>query len=160
MKLAIMAAGRLKEEIEQTHFRRYEDLFRAAARGVRLPPLHMIEFAESRAGSAEDRKAEEARAFLNKRPAGSVLIALDEGGELLFSAELARLIQRHRESAAPALAFCIGGPDGHGPALLEAASLKLSLGRITLPHGLARIVTAEQLYRALTILQGHPYHRA
>jgi 23S rRNA (pseudouridine1915-N3)-methyltransferase len=160
MQIAIMAAGRLKEEIEQAHFRRYEDLFRAAARGLRLPPLQMIEFSESRAGIAETRKAEEARAFLGKRPAGSALIALDESGELLSSPELARLIQRHREAAAAALVFCIGGADGHGAALLGAAARTLSFGRITLPHGLARIVLAEQLYRALTILQGHPYHRA
>ncbi len=58
------------------------------------------------------------------------------------------------------MAFLIGGPDGHGSALLDAATLKLSLGAMTLPHGLARIVLAEQLYRAATILSGHPYHRA
>jgi 23S rRNA (pseudouridine1915-N3)-methyltransferase len=58
------------------------------------------------------------------------------------------------------MAFLIGGPDGHGPAVLAATSLRMSLGPMTLPHGLARIVLVEQLYRAATILAGHPYHRA
>ena len=57
-------------------------------------------------------------------------------------------------------AFLIGGPDGHGESVLESAQLKLALGPMTLPHGLARIVLAEQLYRTATILSGHPYHRA
>jgi 23S rRNA (pseudouridine1915-N3)-methyltransferase len=57
------------------------------------------------------------------------------------------------------VAFAIGGPDGHGDSLKAAAHFQLSLGRMTLPHGLARIVLTEQLYRAVTIMQGHPYHR-
>jgi 23S rRNA (pseudouridine1915-N3)-methyltransferase len=160
VKITILACGRLKDAAEQEHLRRYARLFDAAARGLRLPPLGIAEFPESRAQTAGLRKAEEARAFAERVPPGAVLLALDEGGELLTSAGLAALLRKHRECGAPELAFAIGGPDGHGEALLAAAAARLSLGRITLPHGLARIVLAEQLYRALTILGGHPYHRA
>ena len=65
-----------------------------------------------------------------------------------------------RDSGAKCLGLLIGGPDGHGEAVLSAARLKLSFGAMTLPHGLARVVLTEQLYRAATILSGHPYHRA
>ncbi|MGD8423004.1 MAG: 23S rRNA (pseudouridine(1915)-N(3))-methyltransferase RlmH, partial [Methyloceanibacter sp.] len=64
------------------------------------------------------------------------------------------------DSAVPGLAFVLGGPDGLGQAVVDRATLLLSLGAMTLPHGLARIVLAEQLYRAMTIIAGHPYHRA
>lgn len=160
MRIIILAAGRLKDEIEQAHFRRYAALFDAAARGLRMPPLQMIEFSESRVATAERRKADEARDFAARTPSGARLLALDAGGELLTSPALAALLQHHREAATPALVFAVGGPDGHDAALLSSATAKLSFGRITLPHGLARIVLAEQLYRALTIIAGHPYHRA
>lgn len=160
MKIVIMAAGRLREDAEQAHYRRYEELFKAAARTLRLPALSLTEVAESRASTAMLRKNEEAQAFLGRMPSGAMLVALDERGEAITSPELANLIQKARETAPPALVFAIGGPDGHGAPLLEAAARKIAFGRITLPHGLARIVLVEQLYRALTILQGHPYHRA
>lgn len=160
MRIAIAAVGRLRDDVEQAHFRRYETLFNAAARPLKIPPLQLFEFGESRAPNAERRKADEAEALLAKLPAGGRLIALDEGGELITSEGFAALLQQSREEAVPALVLAIGGPDGHGAALLDGAARKLSLGRITLPHGLARIVLAEQLYRALTILAGHPYHRA
>jgi 23S rRNA (pseudouridine1915-N3)-methyltransferase len=160
VRIVILAAGRLKDDIEQAHFRRYAALFDGAARGLRMPPLQMIEFAESRAPTAERRKADEARDFASRITPGARTMALDAGGELLTSPALAALLQHHREAATPALIFAVGGPDGHDATLLSAATAKLSLGRITLPHGLARIVLAEQLYRALTILAGHPYHRA
>jgi len=78
----------------------------------------------------------------------------------MSSEAFARWIAEERDAGTKALGFLIGGPDGHGDAALSAAKLKLSLGPMTLPHGLARIVLAEQLYRAATILAGHPYHRA
>ena len=65
-----------------------------------------------------------------------------------------------RDDGRAALVFLIGGPDGHGDEVLRSADLSLSLGRMTLPHGLARVVLAEQIYRAVTILAGHPYHRS
>jgi 23S rRNA (pseudouridine1915-N3)-methyltransferase len=87
-------------------------------------------------------------------------VALDGGGRALSSEAFARWLAERRDGGMKTLAILIGGPDGHGAAALEGAALRLSLGAMTLPHGLARIVLAEQLYRAATILAGHPYHRA
>ena len=85
---------------------------------------------------------------------------LDERGKALTSPAFAQLLGKIRDDGAGTLAILIGGPDGLAPAVREAAHIKLSFGAMTLPHGLARIVLAEQLYRAATILAGHPYHRA
>jgi 23S rRNA (pseudouridine1915-N3)-methyltransferase len=93
------------------------------------------------------------------REAG-VVIALDERGKALTSEAFARLIARTRDDGVKTAAILIGGPDGLAPAVREAAQMKVSFGAITLPHGLGRIELAEQLYRAATILTGHPYHRA
>ena len=85
---------------------------------------------------------------------------LDVKGKALGSEAIAKTLAAIRDDGNKSAAVLIGGPDGMSPSLLEATKLRLSLGAITLPHGLARIVLAEQLYRAATILSGHPYHRA
>ncbi len=158
MKISILAVGRLKSGAEQTQFNRYFDLFNAAARNLRIQPISVVEIGESRSLSVEERKDEEAGTLLSKLGA-SRLIALDEQGQMLTSYEFTAMFSRLRDEALD-VAFAIGGPDGHGEAVKQAAHFQLSLGRMTLPHGLVRIVLAEQLYRAVTILQGHPYHRA
>ena len=78
----------------------------------------------------------------------------------MSSESFASFIAETRDSGIKSCTFLIGGPDGHGEPALKAAQLRLSLGSLTLPHGLARVVLIEQLYRAATILSGHPYHRA
>jgi|SRR5208337_2261161 len=158
MKISILAVGRLKSGAEQTQFNRYFDLFNAAARNLKISPISVVEIAESRSGSVEERKDEEAEALLAKL-GSSRLVALDEQGQMLTSYEFTAMFSRLRDEALD-VAFAIGGPDGHGEALKQAAHFQLSLGRMTLPHGLVRIVLTEQLYRAVTIMQGHPYHRA
>ena len=92
-------------------------------------------------------------------PQGCLRLALDERGRSFDSAGFARQLAEWRESGRD-LAFLIGGADGLSAALKESAAMLLSLSRLTLPHGLARVVLAEQLYRAHTILAAHPYHRA
>jgi 23S rRNA (pseudouridine1915-N3)-methyltransferase len=158
MKISILAVGRLKSGAEQTQFNRYFDLFNASARNLKMPPLAVFEISEGRAESAAERMEAEAEELL-KRVGPARLVALDEDGKSLTSYEFTAMISRLRDEALDA-AFAIGGPDGHGEALKKAAHFQLSLGRMTLPHGLARIVLAEQLYRAMTIIQGHPYHRS
>lgn len=158
MKISILAVGRLKSGAEQTQFNRYFDLFNASARNLRMPPMVVTEIAEGRSESAAERKNAEAEELL-ARVGGSRLVSLDEQGQLLTSYEFTAMMSRLRDEALD-VSFAIGGPDGHGEALKTAAHFQLSLGRMTLPHGLVRIVLAEQLYRALTIMQGHPYHRA
>jgi 23S rRNA (pseudouridine1915-N3)-methyltransferase len=158
MKISILAVGRLKSGAEQTQFNRYFDLFNAAARNLKIAPISVIEISEGRSDAAAERKEAEAQELLSKLGA-SRLIALDEQGQMLSSYEFTAMFSRLRDEALD-VTFAIGGPDGHGESLKDAAHFQLSLGKITLPHGLVRIVLAEQLYRALTIIQGHPYHRA
>ncbi len=158
MKISILAVGRLKSGAEQTQFNRYFDLFNAAARGLKMPPMTVAEIGEGRSDFVAERKEAEAQELL-KKVGGSRLVALDEQGQTLTSYEFTAMMSRLRDEALD-VAFAIGGPDGHGEAIKKAAHFQLSLGRMTLPHGLVRIVLAEQLYRAMTIMQGHPYHRA
>jgi 23S rRNA (pseudouridine1915-N3)-methyltransferase len=157
MKISILAVGRLKSGAEQTQFNRYYDLFNASARNLGITPLSIIEIGESRAATPELRKEDEAEELLAKLGRNR-LIVLDEGGKEVTSYEFTAMFSRLRDEALD-VAFAIGGPDGHGESLKSAAHFQLSLGRMTLPHGLVRIVLTEQLYRAVTIMQGHPYHR-
>jgi 23S rRNA (pseudouridine1915-N3)-methyltransferase len=158
MRLIVAAVGRLKEP-ERALFDRYAKRFDAAGRRLGLGPVKLSEIAESRLSTPELRNADEAARLLKAANAAEVTVALDAEGRALSSAAFARWLAARRDGGMKALAFVIGGPDGHGTAALDAATLKLSLGAMTLPHGLARIVLAEQLYRAATILAGHPYHR-
>jgi 23S rRNA (pseudouridine1915-N3)-methyltransferase len=98
-------------------------------------------------------------ALLRAVPARGRVWALDEHGAELSSAELAERLKRYMDAAEPGLTFAIGGADGLPAQLLERAHLRWSLGRLTLPHRLARLILIEQLYRAVSILRGEPYHR-
>lgn len=159
MDLVIAAAGRLKEGPERALFRRYADRIAPAGRSVGIGALNVVEIGESRRGSANERRAEESAGLLKKIGSNAALAGLETRGEALTSEALARFLAEQREAGQGRLAFVIGGPDGHGHDLIGRADRLLSLGRMTLPHALVRIVLAEQLYRAVTILSGHPYHR-
>ncbi|MBA2126536.1 23S rRNA (pseudouridine(1915)-N(3))-methyltransferase RlmH [Hyphomicrobium methylovorum] len=161
MRVVIGAVGKLKDAEERAMCERYMKRFNGAGRAIGLGPLDVHEFSESRAQSADERKRDEASRLLKDVPAGAFIVALDPGGRSLDSEAFAALIRDKRDGATKATAFLIGGPDGHGRSVLDDSSiLKLSLGALTLPHGLARVVLLEQIYRAATILSGHPYHRA
>ena len=125
-----------------------------------LGPLALSEFPEARQASARQRQADEAARLTAAASEADLVVALDETGKTMTSEAFARWLGARRDEGRRTVAFLIGGADGHGPAALERAALKLSLGPMTLPHGLARIVLVEQIYRAATILAGHPYHRA
>ena len=159
MRLLIAAVGKLKQGPERELIRHYLGRAEAAGRKLHLSPLAIIELPESRAATAKARKAAEGEALLAKIPPSHRLIALDPSGEALSSAAFAARLAKLRDGGAEGVAFVIGGADGLSPELLAKAKA-ISLGAMTLPHGLARIVLAEQLYRAATILSGHPYHRA
>ncbi len=160
MRLIIAAVGRLKDGPERELLARYRDRFADLGKRLGLSPVAWHELAEGRAATAAKRCAEEGAALLELARDADTIIALDERGKALTSQAFARLLGKLRDDGAGTLAILVGGPDGLAPAVREAAHIKLSLGAITLPHGLARIVLAEQLYRAATILAGHPYHRA
>ena len=160
MRLLIAAVGRLKQGPERELFAHYLARAEATGRKLGLTPIAALELAESKAKTAPERKAAEAAALVAKVPAGHKLVCLDEKGEALSSESFARAIASYRDGGAAGIAFVIGGADGLAPGLLAKADKRLSLGALSLPHGLARIVLAEQIYRAATILAGHPYHRA
>jgi len=160
MRLTIAAVGKLKAGPERELFQRYANRVTQTGRAVKIGPLATIEIGESRNSGAGERCTGEAEALLGRIPGKAILIALDEKGDCLTSEQLARYLRQQQEAGAAHLVFALGGPDGHGEALRERAARRISLGAITLPHTLARIVLAEQLYRAMTILAGHPYHRS
>jgi 23S rRNA (pseudouridine1915-N3)-methyltransferase len=116
--------------------------------------------ARSRQALDPDRvRAAEAARIRAALPSGCSVIALDERGKDWTTQQLAQQISRWRDAAEP-VAFVIGGPDGLDVALKREARMQLRLSSMTLPHALARVILVEQLYRAWSILAGHPYHRA
>lgn len=158
MKVTIAAVGRLKAGPERALLERYLD--RAGQAGARLGLVFtMREYPEHPAGDAATRKDREAAAILGGLPARAALIALDEHGNILDSRRFADRVAAARDSGVTDLVFAIGGADGLGTAVLDRAALKLAFGAMTWPHQLVRLMLAEQLYRAVTILSGHPYHR-
>jgi 23S rRNA (pseudouridine1915-N3)-methyltransferase len=155
VRILIVAVGRARAGPARALFEEYR---------ARLTwPLELIEVEEKRALPPDQRRAREAElllAALPRKAAGRVvLVALDERGKTLGSAELAGHLGGWRDEGAAEIAFLIGGADGHGEAVVRRADLVLSLGRMTWPHLLVRALLAEQLYRAQSILAGHPYHR-
>lgn len=160
VRIVLAAVGKLKAGPDRDLFERYWERLEASGRKLGVSGVRVVELPESRAAATAERKADEAARLLKAIGAGVSVIALDEGGKSLTSQAFAAHVRRTLDGSIPELAILIGGPDGHGPAVLERANLVLNLGTMTLPHGLARIVIAEQLYRATTLLAGHPYHRA
>ena len=159
MRLAIAAIGKLKDKGEIELVQRFTKRIDGSGRALALGPLALLEFSESRASDTQSRKDDEARRLLAAVSNADHRVVLDERGKLLSSAQFAATIASARDAGTRELAFLIGGPDGHGEAARQSADLLLSLGPMTLPHALARAVLAEQIYRAITIIGGHPYHR-
>ena len=148
MRLALIAVGRMRGDPAAAMFERYRKRLRA--------PLALTEI-EVAAGPARARR--EGERLLAAVPAGAVVAVLDEGGEMLSSEGFARRLARWRESGRRDCAFLVGGADGNGEEVMSKADFRLSLGPMTWPHLLVRVLLAEQLYRAEAILAGHPYHR-
>jgi len=117
------------------------------------------DFAPKAAASVDQQREREAEMLLRAVPAGAKLVALDERGEAWSTVDLAGRLSRWRDDAEEVV-LAIGGAEGHGPALRTAASAVWSLSRLTLPHALARVIVIEQIYRAWSRLNNHPYHRA
>jgi 23S rRNA (pseudouridine1915-N3)-methyltransferase len=158
MQMTIAAIGRMKAGPERELAERYRDRVNKAGRRFGLS-LTVREIPESRAASPAARKDQEAAALLAALPQGAVLIALDETGRNLDSRAFAQTLAKWRDDGVTDLVFAIGGADGLGLAVLEAAAQRLAFGTMTWPHQMVRLMAAEQAYRAVTILSGHPYHR-
>jgi 23S rRNA (pseudouridine1915-N3)-methyltransferase len=159
MRVIIAAVGRLKSGPERELAERYRKRAAEAGRAVGIREVEIVEVAESRARDVARRCIEESIALAHLIPEGAVTVALDETGENLDSASFAAMLARWRDAGQATIAFVIGGADGLAPSLREKADLSLAFGNATWPHQLVRIMLLEQLYRAVTILSGHPYHR-
>lgn len=152
MRLTIAAIGRASRGPER-------DLYELYAGRIRWP-LVLREVEEKRRLTAVEMVRREGELLLAAVPSGATLVAMDRRGKQVDSETFARRLERWRDDSVTDVVFLIGGPDGHGDALLERASLVLSFGLMTWPHQLARAMLAEQIYRSQQLLAGHPYHRA
>ncbi|MCY1742707.1 23S rRNA (pseudouridine(1915)-N(3))-methyltransferase RlmH [Ensifer sp. SL37] len=159
MRIGLFAVGRLKAGPEKDLAARYLDRFSKAGPAIGLELSRVVEVNESRASNAETRKREEAAQLEKALAEGSLLVLLDERGKALDSEGFSSLLGTFRDSGKRDLMIAIGGADGLDPNLHARADAVLNLGKMTWPHQLVRILIAEQLYRAVTILSGHPYHR-
>lgn len=159
MRLTIVAVGRLKRGPERQLAERYRERAAKAGKALGFRGLELVELDESRNRDAGRRMLEESIAIANLVPESSALVLLDERGDSLGSKEFAATLGRWRDDGQADCAFVIGGPDGLAPTLHDKAALRLAFGALTWPHQLVRIMLLEQVYRAITILAGHPYHR-
>ncbi|WP_454918315.1 23S rRNA (pseudouridine(1915)-N(3))-methyltransferase RlmH [Xanthobacter sediminis] len=160
MRLVLVCVGRLKAGAERDLVARYLERARAAGRALGFSAVDMVEIAESAARRAEDRMSEEGAAILAAVPAAAALMVLDPRGKNLTSEDFAHRLGALRDGGTGALALVIGGADGLSDAVRARAAPLLAFGAATFPHQLVRVMLAEQVYRAVTILAGHPYHRA
>ena len=159
MRVTIFAVGRLKSGPERELAARYFDRFSKTGAAQGLSFNRIVEIPESRASNAATRKRDEYAALQKQLPAQSILVALDERGASPGSEEFAQMLEKWSGSGQRELCIAIGGADGHDSQLLKEADRVISFGKLTWPHQIVRILLAEQLYRAVTILAGHPYHR-
>lgn len=156
MRLHVCAVGRLRAGPARALADDYLQRFDRTGRALGLGPLVEHEVEDRRGGGTAAEAARLARTI----PAGAVVAALDERGQMPDSPGLARMLAGWRDGGRQDAAFVIGGADGLDPALRAGADVTLSLGPMVWPHLLVRVMLAEQLYRAATILAGLPYHRA
>lgn len=160
MRIVVIAVGRLKQGPERELAERYRERFDDIGRKLGFRELAVYEIAESRARDTAARMAEEAAAISAAIPDRSIVVALDERGKNLDSPVFARMLGTWRDQSAGSTIFLIGGADGLSPELRARAQLTIAFGSATWPHQMVRVMLLEQLYRAATILAGHPYHRA
>lgn len=160
MRVLIAAVGRLKHGPERDLAERYRKRAADLGRTIALKGIDLVEVKESRADNLERRMLEESIAIANVLPQRAVTVVMDERGENATSGAIAGRLQAWQSAGQGAVAFIVGGADGLAPSLRDRADFTLAFGAATWPHQLLRIMLLEQLYRAVTILARHPYHRA
>ena len=158
MRIVIAAVGRARNAPEEAIASDYLGRARALGKQLGFPKIELTVVETSRAANAGLRMAEEEKRLAAKIPKGAHTIALDERGRTMTSEAFARHLAKLRDEGRDAV-FLVGGPDGLSPSCRDAANERIAFGAQTWPHGLARAMLAEQIYRALAILAGHPYHR-
>lgn len=155
MKVMVVVVGRARGDLAEA----IEEYERRAARYWKLEIVEVGQGAGGGSAKPSAVKSAEAERILAKVPSTLEVVALTRTGSRMSSTKLAELLRRHAVRSSPGAAFVIGGAYGLGPEVLERARRTLSLSAMTLPHEMARLVLAEQLYRAGTILRGEPYHK-
>lgn len=155
MKISICAVGRLRASPEKTLVDDYLSRFDKTGRAFGLGPATLIEVEDKKGGGM----AAEATLLDKAIPNGARIITLDERGDLITSPQFAQKLQSWADTGTDHAAFIIGGADGIDPSLRQRADFSVSFGKMVWPHMLVRVMLAEQLYRAATILAGSPYHR-
>jgi 23S rRNA (pseudouridine1915-N3)-methyltransferase len=155
VKISIAAVGRIKAGPEQIMLNDYLNRAALAGRSLALGPFSVVEVDERKAQTPVAQSARLVEAI----PADAVAIALDERGEVLSSKDFAKMLARLRDQGTGTVVFLIGGADGHSKKLRDRADRVLSFGPMVWPHMMVRAMLAEQLYRAVSILSGGPYHR-
>lgn len=153
IRITVLAAGRLRAGPEHALFTDYRQRFDLLARPLGFHPLALTEI-EERSGSLVENET-----FLKKIPDGSVLACCDERGDQLTSEDFAGWLAHLRDQGSSDLTLAIGGADGISEPMRQRSSKLISFGKMVWPHLLARVMLSEQLYRALSILAGKPYHR-
>ena len=155
MRVQLCAVGRLRSGPERVLVDDYVTRFDRTGRALSLGPLSEHEVEDKKGGGMEAEAELLARAI----PSGALTVVMDERGKVLSSPEFADQLARWRDGGRQDVAFVIGGADGIAPSLRDRADVAISFGRMVWPHMLVRVMLAEQLYRAATILSGGPYHR-
>ncbi|MDH5187450.1 MAG: 23S rRNA (pseudouridine(1915)-N(3))-methyltransferase RlmH [Rhodospirillaceae bacterium] len=151
MQYLIAAIGKMRTSAERDLLNNYSARIR--------PPLQILELEEKRNLSSAELKTREGELLLAAIPTGAKVIALDERGKSITSRELAIQLGAWKDDGVRETVFLIGGADGLDERVRKKANMILSFGAMTWPHMMVRAMVAEQLYRAQTILSGHPYHR-
>ena len=155
MRVHLCAVGRMRTGPERALVDDYVTRFDRTGRALGLGPLTEHEVEDKRGGGMEA----EAELLSRAIPSGAMLVTLDERGRVMSSPEFAADLAKWRDGGRQDVAFVIGGADGIAPSLRARADASISFGRMVWPHMLVRVMLAEQLYRAATILAGSPYHR-
>ncbi len=155
MRLQVLAIGKLKAGPEKTIAEDYQLRLEGLGRKAGISKLTVNDYAESQAQTANQRMDDESKFLATK----AFTLVMDERGKAHSSEDFARILQRHLDQGTQELAFLIGGPDGHAAVTRRNAGQLVSFGPMTWPHRLVRVMLFEQIYRAVTILVNHPYHR-
>lgn len=160
MRIVVAAVGRLKQGAETELSERYRKRAAQTGRQLGWRDVEIVEIRESRSDDPGKRMLEESIALANVIPQDAAVVLLDSRGDNLDSAGFSNQLAQWRAGGKPAVVFIIGGADGLAPSLRDKTALRLAFGTATWPHQLVRVMLLEQIYRAATILTGHPYHRA
>jgi len=156
MRVTICAVGRLRKGPERDLYDDYLTRFDRTGRALSLGPAKLLEVEDKKGGGMPA----EAVVLERSIPNGALICTLDERGEVMSSLAFAKKLANWRDQGRQDVAFVIGGADGIDPSLRAKADASLSFGKMVWPHMLVRVMLAEQLYRAASILSGGPYHRA